>query len=165
MPAVKLTVVLAAAIAATLVALAATASAATVKLGWTERLKRDAATALTFKVASLTINAKSWTAIVEITNKGNSPVLISQSQFGIAEFDTPNNYSKPTRVLRSATFIPAVPAKLKPGKAWKGTIGGVGVPNDRLFVRLVFGPFATKSSPTPFTWITDHAQHRFQIAV
>ena len=161
----KPTVLLTAAIVATSVAFAATASAATVKLGWTEHLKRDAATALTFKVASLTINAKSWTAIVEISNTGNSPVTIGQSQFGIAEFDAKGNYSKPTRVLRSATFIPAVPARLQPGKVWKGTIGGVGVPNDRLFVRLVFGPFATKSSPTPFTWITDHAQHSFTITV
>jgi hypothetical protein len=153
-------------VALTLALVAAGAgSAATVKLGWTEQLKRDPATAMTFAVTSLTTTTTGWAAEVAITNHGDSPVTMGRSQFGIAEFQTKADFTKPSRILRATTFLPVVPAKLAPGQVWQGTIGGVGVPNQRLYVRLVFGPFATKASPTPFTWITDHVQHVFTISI
>jgi hypothetical protein len=160
---------IAAALAAVLIVATAgaagAAGAATIKLGWTEKLAKDASTRMTFRVGVLRTTASGWTATIEITNAGTGPVLVQQSQFGIVEYDSATNFTKPTRFLRATTLAPAPPKRLAPGKTWTGTIGGAGTPNDRLYVRLRLGPFATASSPTPFTWITDHARHVFTITI
>ena len=144
---------------------AATSGAATIKLGWTEHLKRDPVTRLTFRVATLEITPAGWKADVTITNDGSGKVSVGGRQFAVAEFDTKTNFTKPSRVLHATAFLPVPPATLAPGQRWSGTIAGGGRPDARLYVRLVFGPFATSASPTPFTWITDHAHHVFTVTI
>lgn len=151
--------------------LAATASAAkapvvkvsTTKLGWVEKLDKDPATRMTFTIASYGTVKGGWTVKLSITNTGKGAITINRKQFGLAEFDTKSNFTKPTRYL-AGVMVPAIPAKLAPGKTWKGVMTGPGTPNQHLFLRMVFGSFTSTSSPTPFQWITDHAQHVFEIA-
>ena len=67
--------------------------------------------------------------------------------------------------LRPArTFDPALPAKLRPGASWRGTVGADGALAAGRYVRVVFGPLvaegdAPEGMPAQFFWITDHA-HR-----
>ena len=75
---------------------AASAGAATIKLGWTEKLAKDAVTRMTFRFGTLRTTGSGWTATVEITNTGTGRVLVQQSQFGVAEFDSKTNFTKPT---------------------------------------------------------------------
>lgn len=144
---------------------ASSAGAAVVKLGWVEKMNRDASTRMVFRFRTLTTTAKGWSAVVEVTNTGKGPVTVQRGQFGIAEFDAATNYSQPTRVLRATTLVPAPPASLKPGATWKGTIGGAGKPDERLYVRIVLGPFSSPTSPQGFSWISDHARHVFTISI
>ena len=146
-------------------ALAASASAETFRLGWVEKLDKGPTTRLTFRVGTLEANGKAWSATVEIVNRGTGPIAVKARQFGIVEYATKTDFQRPLRALRAATFRPPLPTTLAPGKSWKGTIGGPGTPNDSQYVRLVFGSFSSGLSPTPFNWITDHAQHRFTISI
>ena len=146
-------------------ALVASASAETTRLGWVEKLDKGPTTRLTFRVGALETSGKAWSATVEIVNRGTGKVAVSGSQLGILEFATKTEFKRPLRFLRAATARPPLPATLAPGKSWQGTIGGAGTPDDRQYLRLVFGPFTTAAAPTPFTWITDHAQHRFTVVI
>ena len=146
-------------------ALAATASAETIRLGWVEKLDKGPTTRMTFRVGELRTTGKAWSATVEIVNRGTAVVAISGSQFGVVEYATSTEFKRSLRALRADTFRPPLPARLAPGKSWKGTVGGPGVPDDRQYVRLVFGAFTSGLAPTPFTWITDHAQHRFTVVI
>ena len=152
------------AVVATLV-VAATASAETVPLNWVEKLDKGPTTRMTFRVGALRLTGKTWSATVEIVNRGNGKVAINSKQFGIVEYATKTEIKRPLRALRADTVKPALPAALAPGKSWKGTIGGPGTPNDSQYVRLVFGEFTSSLSPTSFTWITDHTQHRFTVVI
>jgi hypothetical protein len=154
-----------AALALAALTLAASASAETVRLGWVEKLDKGPAVRLTFRVGTLETSGKAWSATVEIVNRSTGRVTVARSQFAIVEFATATDFKRPLRFLPAATFRPPLPAVLAPGKSWKGTVGGAGTPDDRQYVRLVLGPFATAAAPTPFTWITDHAQHRFTIVI
>jgi hypothetical protein len=69
------------------------------------------------------------------------------------------------RALPARAFSPRLPETLAPGKSWKGTVSGRGVPDDRLWVRVVMGPFATRATQMPFTWTTDNALHRFTLVI
>lgn len=144
---------------------AATASAETVSLNWVEKLDKGPTTRMTFRVGALRLSRKTWSATVEIVNRGSGKISVNSKQFGIVEYATKTEFKRPLRALQADTVRPALPAALAPGKSWKGTIGGPGTPNDSQYVRLVFGEFTSSLSPTPFTWITDHAQHRFTIVI
>ena len=157
---------MAAVLAATAALVVATAASAdTLRLNWVERLDKGPTTRLTFRVGTLQTTGKAWSATVEIVNRGTGKVAISGAQFGLAEYATKTEFKRSLRALRATTVTPPLPATLTPGKSWKGTIGGPGTPDDRRYVRLVFGEFTSGLSPTPFTWITDHAQHRFTIVI
>ena len=149
----------------TALALAATASAETTRLGWVEKLDKGPTTRMTFRVGELRATGGAWSATVEIVNRGTVAVTISDSQFGIVEYATKTEFKRSLRALRADTFRPPLPARLAPGKSWKGTVGGPGTPDDSRYVRLVFGAFSSGLAPTPFTWITDHWQHRFTIVI
>ena len=144
---------------------AATASAETVSLNWVEKLDKGPTIRMTFRVGALRLSGKTWSATVEIVNRGTGPISVKAGQFGVVEYATKTDFKRPLRALRAATFRPPLPATLAPGKSWKGTIGGPGTPDDSQYVRLVFGSFSSGVSPTPFNWITDHAQHRFTISI
>ena len=146
-------------------AVATAASAETVRLNWVEKLDKGPTTRLTFRVDTLELSAKAWSATVEIVNGGTGKVTVSGSQLGIVEYATKTEFKRPLRALRAATITPPLPASLAPGTSWKGTIAGPGTPDDRQYVRVVFGAFTSGLSPTPFNWITDHAQHRFTIVI
>lgn len=144
---------------------ATSAGASVVQLGWVEKMNRDAQTRLVFRFRTLTTTAKSWSATVEVTNTGTGAIAVQRTQFGLAEFDAATNYSQPTRVLRATALLPAPPARLAPGATWKGTLSGTGKPDERLYVRVVLGPFASSTSPQGFSWISDHARHVFTISI
>lgn len=146
-------------------AAAASAGAATIRLNWVEKLDKGPTIRLTFRVGTLQTTGRTWSATVEIVNHGTGKVGVSGSQFGVLEFAAKTDFERPLRFLRAATLKPPLPAVLAPGKTWRGTIGGPGTPDDDRHVRLIFGPFTSGLSPTPFTWITDHEQHRFTIAI
>jgi hypothetical protein len=155
------------AIVALALAYGGSASAATIHLGWVEKLDKGPALRVDFRVGALQTNGRSWTATIEITNRSTGKLAVARSQFGIVEFATKTDFSRPTRFLRAVAFDPKLPTGLAPGAHWKGTIGGAGTPNEKRYVRLLFGPFSTPALPSakPFTWITDHADHVFALVI
>ena len=73
--------------------------------------------------------------------------------------------SRVGRDVRAARrFVPELPARLRPGDGWRGTISAPGSLASGRWVRVVFGPLVAVGDPpddmrTRFVWITDHAYH------
>jgi hypothetical protein len=144
---------------------APSAATGTTQLGWVERLERDSGTRVDFRVVSLETAKGGWKLRLEVTNGGTGPMLLAPTGWAIMEFADEKAFEKPVRALPARAFSPRLPETLAPGKSWKGTVSGRGVPDDRLWVRVVMGPFATRATQMPFTWTTDNALHRFTLVI
>jgi hypothetical protein len=149
------------------------------KLAWVERSPATGP-GLVFHVRRFAVTETGWESDVEIENRtgipwslGENPVAVEQS-FGIMLFATGTmdelerrNQSAELPGLRAAQrFVPELPARLRPGASWRGTISAPGTLASGRWVRVVFGPlFAVGDPPdgmgSQFVWITDHT-HRLR---
>jgi len=149
----------------------------TATLNWVERSPAEGP-ALVFRTHTFAVTEDGWKAELEIENTtsvtwelGEDPVAVGQS-FGIMLFATGDLDEVEQRGadgdlpgLRPARrFDPPLPAKLRPGASWRGTVGADGALAAGRYVRVVFGPLvaegdAPEGMPGQFYWITDHA-HR-----
>lgn len=145
------------------------------ELAWVER-SPETGPALVFRVRRFAVTDTGWTSDVEIDNRtdiawslGENPVAVEQS-FGIMLFATgemgeleQRNQNAELPGLRAARhFAPALPARLRPGASWRGTISAPGSLASGRWVRVVFGPLTAIGEPpgdmpSQFVWITDHA--------
>jgi hypothetical protein len=144
-------------------------------LNWVER-SPETGPALVFRTRTFSVTDDGWRAELEIENTtpvawelGEDPVAVGQS-FGIMLFATNELDEVEQRGangdlpgLRPArTFDPPLPAKLRPGASWRGTVGATGALAAGRYVRVVFGPLVAEDDPPEgmpgqFYWITDHA--------
>ncbi len=147
-------------LALVLLAPAANAAAADVKLDWREQIKDSRGrVVMTFRVHGLVVDKSGWAAAITFRNVGKRTVRITPD-FGLALYTTNTIANHPRRYLPAASSKPTMPARLAPGKRWTGAIGGPGKPPVGMYVRVVFGHFsglAIKGYPDGFVWITDHA--------
>jgi hypothetical protein len=145
------------------------------ELAWVER-SPETGPALVFRVRRFAVTETGWTSDVEIENGtdiawslGENPVAVEQS-FGIMLFATgemgeleQRNQNAELPGLRAARrFVPELPARLRPGESWRGTISAPGSLASGRWVRVVFGPLVAVGDPpadmpNQFVWITDHA--------
>jgi hypothetical protein len=145
--------------AATLVAPALALAAQ--RLHWNETYTSGKTAVMNFKVTSLTVTQKTWTAHVSFENLSNRVIKVG-NQFAIAFFASAKT-SDPTRasaLIQATTFSPARPTALKPGATWRGVIGGTGAlstPKTSGHARILFGPFRNLPGQKGVTyWITNH---------
>ena len=80
----------------------------------------------------------------------------------LEELDQRNRQDDLPGLREADVYKPALPTSLAPGEKWRGTIAARGSLAAGLYVRIVFGLFATEGEPpkgidSPFSWITDHA--------
>jgi hypothetical protein len=147
------------------------------ELGWIENYPADQP-ALVFGVQSFRVTAEGWRAEISVQNRSDvrwevaNPRDGTDLQFGVMLFPTDNLKELEQRsrqnelpAIRQATaYSPALPAVLRPGATWRGTISAPGALAGGLWVRVSFGPFASDGDPppgveSPLGWITDHAYH------
>jgi hypothetical protein len=149
------------------------------ELAWVER-SPESGPALVFRVRRFAVTKTGWESDVEIENRtgipwslGENPVAVEQS-FGIMLFATGDmgeleqrNQNAELPGIRAARhFVPELPARLRPGENWRGTISAPGSLASGRWVRVVFGPLVAVGDPpddmpSQFVWITDHA-HRLR---
>lgn len=147
------------------------------ELAWVER-SPETGPGLVFRVRRFAVTESGWESDVEIENRtgiswslGENPVAVEQS-FGIMLFATGDmgeleerNQDAELPGLRAAQrFVPELPARLRPGDDWRGTISAPGSLASGRWVRVVFGPLLAVGDPpddmpSQFVWITDHAYH------
>jgi hypothetical protein len=145
------------------------------ELAWVERSPATGP-ALVFRVRRFAVTDGGWESDVEIENRtgipwslGENPVAVTQS-FGIMLFATggmgeleQRNRNADLPGIRAARrFVPELPARLRPGASWRGTISAPGTLASGRWVRVVFGPLVAVGDPpdgmaSQFVWITDHA--------
>jgi hypothetical protein len=147
-----------AALAAGLV-LAAPAAAADVPLNWKEHTTDgNGHVVMTFQVHGLAFDKTGWAAAITFTNLSKRTVYINPD-FGLALYRTKQPGGRPARFLAATRTDPQLPARLGPGKRWRGAIGGPGTPPVGMYVRVVFGHYRgvpVKGFANGFIWITDH---------
>ncbi len=147
-------------LALVLLAPAAGASAADVKLDWREQIKDSSGrVVMTFRVHGLVVDKNGWAAAITFRNLGERRVQINPD-FGLALYKTKKLTARPDRFLPATSSKPTMPARLDPGKRWTGAVGGPGKPPVGMYVRVIFGHFsglAIDGYPDGFVWITDHA--------
>lgn len=144
------------------------------ELAWVER-SPETGPGLVFRVRRFAVTETGWESDVEIDNRtgipwalGENPVAVEQS-FGIMLFATgemdeleQRNQNAELPGLRAARrFVPELPARLRPGASWRGTISAPGTLASGRWVRVVFGPLNAVGKPpddmpSQFVWITDH---------
>lgn len=136
-------------------------SATAGRVGWNEVAKIGGVKVMTYTVDSLTFGAKSWSADVSFRNVSHATIGVRR-EFGVAFFGD----SKAESLSRAIGFAPAtkfstpLPARLKPGHSWSGTIEGSGrlTSNQKVYARVVFGRFSGMPGTSSLVfWITDHA--------
>jgi hypothetical protein len=136
------------------------ADARTIKLGWRES---DGLGVMSFTVSTLTLGDDRWTVRGSFTNHSNVALGIERRFFALAVFATPD-LSRPAAAIRATSFAP-LPVRLAPGRTWRGTFSGPGVPSRGSYLRVRFGRFSGTPSPIPglrhFSWLTEHA-HRLR---
>jgi len=145
-----------------------------VELAWDERSPATGP-ALVFRVRRFAVTDSGWESDVEIENRtgipwvlGEDPVAVEQS-FGImlfatgemGELDQRNRNGELPGLRAAQRFQPELPARLQPGRSWRGTISAAGTLAAGRWVRVVFGPLVAVGDPpdgmpAQFTWITDH---------
>ena len=145
-----------------LVALAspATAEARTIKLGWRES---DGIGVMSFTVATLTLGDDRWSIRGSFTNHSDVTLRIERRFFAVGLFATADG-SRPAALTRADSFAP-IPVTLAPGRTWRGTFSGPGVPSRGSYLRVRFGRFSGNPAPIPgfrrFSWLADH-YHRLR---
>jgi hypothetical protein len=154
----------------------------TADLEWIERYPADQP-ALVFGVESFTVTEDGWHADISVQNRSDvswevaSPRTAADLQFGVMLFPNDDlkelerrNRQQDLPAIRPATsFSPKLPAVLRPGRTWRGTISAPGALAGGLWVRISFGPFVSDGDPppgaaSPVVWFTDHAYHLSVVA-
>ena len=145
-------------------------------LGWKEVYGKPGAS-LVFRVESLWVEERGWTASVQIEN--HSPVRFAvasgstsiDSSFGLMilptgdhrELDRLNAAGELPAVRQAETIQPRLPGVLEPGESWRGTLSAKGALPGGSWARVVFGAFVAMGKPPTgledrVIWITDHTQ-------
>jgi hypothetical protein len=143
-------------------------------LDWDEQLP-ESGPALVFRVGRFAVTYDGWEADVAVENRTDIPWRLPgadnalPTSFGVMLFPTDDLDEVEARGrsgdlpgLRAAdVYMPALPSRLAPGAAWRGTIAARGALAAGLYVRIVLGPFvAVGDTPdgmqATFSWITDH---------
>ena len=146
-------------------------------LGWKEVYGKPGAS-LVFRVESLWVEERGWTASVQIEN--HSPVRFAvasgsasiDSSFGLMilptgdhrELDRLNAAGELPAVRQAETIQPRLPGVLEPGESWRGTLSAKGALPGGSWARVVFGAFvcdgqAADGPRVPGDLaITDHTQ-------
>jgi hypothetical protein len=149
----------------------------TARLGW-EELYPAEKPALVFGVSAFTVTRGGWTADIWVENRSQvgwevgDPRRAADRAFGVLlfpnddldELERRNRSGDLPAIRHAATYDPALPLVLRPGKTWRGTISAPGALAGGLWLRLSFGPFASVGEPpegaaSPVVWFTDHAYH------
>ena len=132
------------------------ADARTIELGWRES---DGLGVMSFRVSTLTLGNDRWTVRGSFTNHSDVAMRIERRFFALLVFATPD-LSRPAAAIRAASFAP-LPVRLAPGRTWRGTFSGPGVPSRGSYLRVRLGRFSGTPSPIPglgrFSWLTEHA--------
>ena len=153
----------------------------TARLRWEEKYPSEKA-ALVFGVSSFTVTRNGWTADVSVENTSDvswevgDPRRAVERAFGVLlfpnndleELDRRNRNGDLPAIRPATSFSPALPAVLRPGKTWKGTIAAPGALAGGLWVRLSFGTFSSVGTPPKgaapqVVWFTDHAHELDQV--
>jgi len=151
-------------------------------LGWTEPYPAEQP-ALVFGVDSFTVTRDGWRAEISVQNRSgvswevNNPRYAAEREFGVMLFPTNDQKDLERRsqqrdlpAIRPATsYSPELPAVLRAGTTWRGTISAPGALAAGLWLRVSFGPFVSEGIPpagteSPVGWITDHAYHLAEVA-
>jgi hypothetical protein len=154
----------------------------TAALGWSEPYPAKAP-ALVFEVSSFTVTDDGWRASVAVENRSDIAWKVGDSRypstlaFGVMLFPNDDldelerrNREGTLPAIRHATgYAPGLPAVLKPGAAWRGTMSAPGALAGGLWLRLSFGPFvsvgdAPQGAAPEVVWFTDHAYRLEEVA-
>jgi hypothetical protein len=153
------------AVAALCLALAAAGSAGVVPVDWNEQAKLKGSPVISFHVQALVGKVKGklrgWAVVASLTNRTSKPLHIETNQFGLALFDSAKQVNLPKgKLLPAIAFKPSMPTVLGPGKTWRGTFAGIGLPPNGSYVRVLFGWFSGPAVGGPgFNWLSDHVEH------
>lgn len=150
------------------------------ELAWSEQAG-EPGSRVVFSVRTLEIVRGGWRAAVSIRNETSAtfglggPTLAPLRSFGVMLFRTGDHGELESRnragtlpTLRPArSFDPPLPAVLRPGQAWVGTLTAPGALAAGLWVRVVFGSLVAVGElpqglralgvTNRLVWITDHA--------
>jgi hypothetical protein len=143
----------------------AAAQAGVTPLGWREQAKVATKPVIRFHVQALVTRTKGklagWAVTAEVTNTSSKTLRIRADQFGLALFSNGKSTSaRDAKLMPAAAFDPALPAVLGPGKTWRGTFAGLGIPPNGAYVRVLFGWFSGPAvGGTGFNWLSDHVHH------
>jgi hypothetical protein len=154
----------------------------TAELGWVEPYPADQP-ALVFGVQSFSVTQDGWRAEISVQNRSDvswevaNPRYAADLQFGVMLFPNDDlkelerrNQQHDLPAIRPATvYSPALPAVLRPGTTWRGTIAAPGALAGGLWVRVSFGPFVSEGDPptgaeSSVVWFTDHSYHLSVVA-
>jgi hypothetical protein len=145
------------------------------RLDWREPYG-SGANRIVFEVERMEVGPVGWSARVAITNDTPVPYALGDPgatldrEFGVKLFatDDPDELERQiangtlptTRAARS--FDPALPKILEPGATWRGAMSAPGALAAGSFLRVVFGPLLSVSTPPEgmsdnIVWITDNA--------
>jgi hypothetical protein len=149
--------------------LAAPAEPRAILLGWTER---SISPPFVFHVERLIIRRTGWSADVSVENMTRDDFLIRRphrpggSLFGLVLLETTSreelrrltaDLEKEPPFLEPDRISPRLPASLRAGATWRGTLSGSAVLRRGTIVRMLFGRFERERKPSVLTWVTDHA--------
>jgi hypothetical protein len=145
---------------AAVVALALAAQASATVVHWNEAATIDKAKVMTYRVSSLTVGSKSWSAQVAFANTSHQTLKVG-SDFGIAFFAKRSQSALADAVgfAFATSGSSKLPTTMKPGESWSGTISGKGklTLTTTLYARVVFGPFTgLPGESNSVDWITNH---------
>jgi len=151
-------------------------------LGWEEPYPAEKP-ALVFGVRSFRVTTDGWTADISVENRSDvgwevgDPRYGTGLQFGVMLFpdddlkalEERNSRGDLPGIRQATSYRPSLPAVLRPGSIWRGTISAPGALAGGLWVRISFGPFISVSDPptgaaSPVVWFTDHAYRLTEVA-
>lgn len=154
----------------------------TARLSWDEPYPAGEA-ALVFGVSTFTVTRTGWEADISVRNRSKvaweigGPDGAPARAFGVLLFPTGaledlerRNREGDLPAIRPAqSFRPALPAVLKPGSTWAGTIAARGALAGGLWVRVSFGAFRSVGTPPDgaqpqVVWFTDHTHQLEAVA-
>ena len=154
----------------------------TAQLSWNEPYPADKP-ALVFGVSAFTVTRTGWRAEISVRNRSTvaweigGPDGAPARAFGVLLFPTGaledlerrNREGNLPAIRAAQSFRPALPAVLKPGATWAGTVAAPGALAGGLWVRLSFGAFRSVGTPPEgaqpqVVWFTDHAHELETVA-
>ena len=141
----------------------------TIELGWVERSTNPA---MVYRVERLVLRPDGWSADVGVENRSAADFQIRRphrpgdSLFGLVLLKSTSKkelreltagFRKEPPFLDPDGIDPPLPASLRAGSSWRGTLTGSTVLRGGTVVRMIFGRFQRHTKPRVITWVTDHA--------